>query len=252
MVLLDAEASNIDTEQSLNSLACPAVNRRFPIVVISDDGRLVWRVRLNEGEIDDLLPRDMPPLHWRLRLDSVLRTFRQARELEHLRNPGNRATDLSTPPANREMLVSMLFRETDRVHRMKTPLSVMLFGIRQSPQEQPHLSAAEYEYLLKEIVDRVYRLMRSYDFFCRLNTEEFALALPGCTPANAASLAERIRAEILDMSLRGSAQPLLGVDFGIAASHGRSPLVVLREAEHALRNVTAVQVSIPASRPRNS
>jgi len=60
------------------------------------------------------------------------------------------------------------------------------------------------------------------------------VALPGCTQARAAMMAERLRGvfgapfEVAGKSIR------LSACFGIADSLGRSPVVVLREAEQAL------------------
>ena len=53
---------------------------------------------------------------------------------------------------------------------------------------------------------------------------------------NAVLLAERIRAEVFSAPFHAAAHVVrLSACFGVAASAGRSPVIVLREAEEALR-----------------
>jgi diguanylate cyclase len=67
--------------------------------------------------------------------------------------------------------------------------------------------------------------------------DEFLLVLPGCSADNALMLAERIRVDIFCAPYHVGGQTIrLSACFGIAASHGRSPVVVLREAEQALQS----------------
>src|SRR4051794_21201839 len=113
----------------------------------------------------------------------------------------------------------------------------MLFEIDDGAHWETRFGAAGYEDLLRQTVGRVQRLLRSYDLFGRLGPAGFALGLPGCTPVNAVSLAERIRADVFGVPFPVSgASVRLTANFGIAASHGRSPVVVLRDAEQALRS----------------
>src|SRR4051812_22025625 len=235
LLLLDEQLPGMTVEQLLAALHAGTDDRRIPIVVISDDGMPQWRDRLAEGVIDDLFPREMPPFHWRVRVEQVLRTFHHMRELQHLQEIASRDIDRPTGLWNRGALLSMLFRETDRVQRMSTSLSLMLFDIDDIAHWEMRLGAAGCEDLLRLAVGRVHRLLRSYDLFGRLGPAGFALGLPGCTPVNAVSLAERIRAEVFGVPFPASALSVrLTANFGIATSRGRSPLVMLREAEQGL------------------
>jgi GGDEF domain-containing protein len=66
--------------------------------------------------------------------------------------------------------------------------------------------------------------------------DEFLLVLPGCSAVNAVLLAERMRVDVFCTPFRvGSDVVRLSACFGIASSQGRSPVVVLREAEQALQ-----------------
>jgi diguanylate cyclase (GGDEF)-like protein len=77
--------------------------------------------------------------------------------------------------------------------------------------------------------------LRSYDLIGRCGEDEFLIALPGCTLENALQLAGRIRQQILGRPFStDNDATTLTASIGVAASRGRSPLVVLRDAERAL------------------
>jgi diguanylate cyclase (GGDEF)-like protein len=79
-------------------------------------------------------------------------------------------------------------------------------------------------------------LLRSYDLIGRMGADEFLVALPGCGTANALLLAERIRSAAFAEPFRTSGKAVrLSACFAVAASQGRTPVVVLRELEEALR-----------------
>jgi GGDEF domain-containing protein len=77
--------------------------------------------------------------------------------------------------------------------------------------------------------------LRSYDLLGRPGMDEFLIGLPACSPASAMILAERLRVGVFSVPLRVAGEAIrLSACFGIANSRGRSPVVVLREAEKAL------------------
>ena len=84
------------------------------------------------------------------------------------------------------------------------------------------------------MVGRTKRLLRTYDLL-GCPGKAFLVGLPGCSLRNAVMLGERIRTEVFGPCFNVAGELIyLTVCLGIASSHGRSPLVVLREAEHAL------------------
>ena len=242
LALLDIDLPGMNIDQVLAAVRAGSEDRRFPIVLISDNVTPKWIDRLAEGIIDDLIPQNTPAEHWRVRLDSVLRAFRHNSELEHLREAAalHGETDRLTGLHNRPALLSMLFRETDRVQRMNTSLCLLLFGIDEFEHGNARLDAAACDNLLTQVVGRMLRLLRSYDLFGRVGPAEFLLGLPGCSPVNAVSLAERMRVEVFSAPFRAGRDAVrLTACFGIAPSQGRSPVVVLREAEQALDSAKA-------------
>lgn len=136
---------------------------------------------------------------------------------------------------NREALLSLLFQETDRVQRMKTPLSLLLLDLDDFSRINHNYDYETGDRILMELASRFRRQLRSYDLIGRCGEDEFLLALPGCGLGDAMELAERIRETILGRPFStGGESAALAASIGVAVSQGRSPLVVLREAERAL------------------
>jgi diguanylate cyclase (GGDEF)-like protein len=129
----------------------------------------------------------------------------------------------------------MMFRETDRVQRMNTSLCVILFDIDDFGHWNARLGTDACDDLLCQVAARASRLLRSYDLLGRAGKDEFLAALPGCSGVNAVMMAERLRMDVFSSPFRIDGEAVrLSACFGIASSMGRSPVVVLREAEQAL------------------
>jgi two-component system, cell cycle response regulator len=237
LLLLDVRLPGMETCQLLAAMRDAAGSRRFPIVLISDTVTEELLDRLAEGVIDDIVPRATAPEFWRVRIGSVMRGFRAEYDLEHLRESLalNAQFDRLTGVYNRDALLAMLFRETDRVQRMKSSLCMVLFDVDDFGHWNSRLGADACDGLLCQIVDRTTRLLRSYDLLGRVGEDEFLIAMPGCTAVNAMMLAERLRIEVFCEPFHVAGEVVrLSACFGISSSNGRSALVVLREAEHAL------------------
>lgn len=237
LALLDIQLPGVQLSQMITVARGTAGGRRCPIVVIADELESEWTAHLREGLIDDVMPRSIENPHWRIRLDIVLRTYHRMRDLDQLRE----ATALSaqqdplTHVYNRSTLLSMLFRETDRMQRMKTQLCLLLLDIDDFGHWNTRLGTEACDDLLCQVVERVNRLLRSYDLLGRLGKDEFLTILPGCSTVDAVLLAERLRMDVFAAPFHVAGEAIrLSACFGIASSEGRSPVVVLREAEVAL------------------
>ena len=242
LALLDVNLSGMEMGRLLAAVRAEVSGKRLPIVLISDTVTQEWIDRLAEGVIDDLILRASESPYWRLRLDMVLRALNRTRELESLREAAvlNAQMDRLTGVYNRETLLAMLFRETDRVQRMKSSLCMILFDIDDFGHWNSRLGSDACDDLLCQVVGRTTRLMRSYDLLGRPGMDEFLVALPGCTPVNAVMLAERLRIDVFCSPFRVAGESIrLSACFGIASSQGRSPVVVLRDAEQALQSAKA-------------
>ena len=149
-------------------------------------------------------------------------------------------TELSVDPLtqvyNRSALLSMLFLETDRAQRMKTPLCLLLLDIDGFGRWNSQLGKVTCDDVLRQVVERLRRLLRSYDLLGRVGGDEFLIVLPGCSATDALLLAERAQTEVFREPFHVAGEVLrLSACFGVAASEGRSPVVVLREAQTALQ-----------------
>ncbi len=241
LILLDAELPGMPPGmtmvQLLAALRAKTEGSGPPIVLIADRVTQDWIDWLAEGAIDELIPRSAESTYWQLRLDMVLRNQRMAHELDSLRDAVLRSAQLDrlTGVYNRETLLAMLFRETDRVQRNGSPMCLVLFDIDDFGHWNSRLGVDACDELLCQAASRTAALLRSYDVLGRPGMDEFLVALPSCTAANAMALTERLRAEVFSKPFHVAGESIrLSACFGIAASHGRSPVVVLREAENAL------------------
>lgn len=236
---LPATKSGMDISRLLAVARAEPDTHAYPIVLISDTVTEDWRNRLSEGVIDDVIMRSADLPYTLLRLEAAQRAHAGFRELEARRNSAalNAQRDALSGAFDRAALLSMLFRETDRVQRMKTPLSMILFGIDDDGQGDSQSGESARDEVLSLMTQRTIRLLRSYDLMGRVGKDEFLLALPGCDIFNATMLAERLRIDVFSSPFqapRGNIR--LSACFGVASSASRSPLVVLREVEKAMRN----------------
>jgi diguanylate cyclase (GGDEF)-like protein len=242
MALVDANLPGMAIEDLLAQAQPEDHALRFPIILISDAVSDKWIDRLAEGMIDDLILRSAESAYWRLRVDQVLRAFSLGLEVEVLRETtvADRIIDRLTGVYNRSALLAMLFRETDRVQRMNGRLCLLLFDIDDFGFWNSTLGDQACDDLLRQVAARTTRLLRSYDLLGRPGMDEFLIALPGCSVANARMLAERVRMEVFNVPFQVEDESVrLSACFGIALSQGRSPVVVLREAEESLLRAKA-------------
>jgi two-component system cell cycle response regulator len=233
---LTGSESASDITELLVAVRTQTSRRQLSLVLIADEVGEREAGFLAAGLIEDVAPRTMDAAWWRLRIQMALKGRSQAQELELLRESSrhNLQMDHLTGIYNRETLMAVLFRETDRVQRMKSSLATILFDIDDFGHWNSQLGADACDDLLRQVVMRASRILRSYDVFGRPGKDEFLLALPGCTRAHAAMMAERLRGIFsAPFDVEGKAIRLSAC-FGIADSLGRSPVVVLREAELAL------------------
>lgn len=237
LFVLDARLPDMPIGQLLAAARAIGDGPRVPILLVADIVSQEWVDRLADGAIDDLILRTAEFAYWQLRIDLLLRNRRLALELETLREAAirNAQFDRLTGVYNRETMLSMLFRETDRAQRMNSSLCLVLYDIDDFGHWNSRLGVDACDELLCQVASRTGALLRSYDLLGRPGMDEFLIALPACSPASAMILAERLRVDVFSVPFRVAGEAIrLSACFGIANSRGRSPVVVLREAEKAL------------------
>jgi two-component system cell cycle response regulator len=246
LVLLDVRLPATDPEMNIDRLLAAACSHSeqapSSIVVIADTVTQHWVDRLAEGVIEDLIPRNAELAYWRVRVEMALRHRQKAHELETFREAAarNAQIDRLTGVYNRETILSMLFRETDRVQRHGTALSLVVMDVDGFSHCNTRLGHDVCDDLLCQVAARLSRALRSYDQVGRLGMDEFLLVLPGCSTVNAALLADRLRIDVFATPfVVGRESIRLTASFGVTTSQGRSPVVVLREGEQALQSARA-------------
>lgn len=141
---------------------------------------------------------------------------------------------------SRDELIAVVFRETDRAQRMKTPLAMILCGINEWEKCRSTLDQRALDAAPLEIGQRITRFLRCYDSIGRYGEGKFVVVLPGCNSFNAVSLAERLSVGVFGPAIILCDQEIrFTACFGVAGSGGRSPLVVLQNAEQALDSARA-------------
>jgi two-component system cell cycle response regulator len=191
----------------------------------------------NDAGVDDFLAKPVDPLELRIRLHAAERVQSLYYDL-HESSEAIRylaSHDHLTGLWSREALLGLLFQETDRVQRMRTLLSFILLDIDGFSQVNLELGYEAGDTVLQQLAARFRRYLRSYDLIGRCGEDEFLIALPGCNSADALVMASRLRQCVIQPAFDlNSGSISITASFGISQSRGRSPLVVLREAERAL------------------
>src|ERR1039458_8772242 len=131
LIVLDARLPDMPISQLLAAAQAIGDGPHVPILLIADTVTQEWIDRLANGVIDDLILHPAEHAYWQLRIDLLLRNQRLALELKTLREAAirNAQFDRLTGVYNRETMLSMLFRETDRAQRMNSSLCLVLFDI---------------------------------------------------------------------------------------------------------------------------
>jgi diguanylate cyclase (GGDEF)-like protein len=242
IVLLDVRLPAVASGRLLATMHEYGVHRQCAIALIAQQVSDEWIARLREGVIDDIVPQNADAASWKTHISTMQRGHLLYCELEQMRASTlvELEHDRVTGMFNRETMLAILFRETDRVQRLHGALSMVLFEVDDFERWNGELGSEGGNALLREVANRSGRILRSYDMLGRVSANGFLLALPGCSTINAMMLAERLRADVFGepflIQTPGwePAEVPLTACFAITASRGRSPVVVLREAEETL------------------
>jgi two-component system, cell cycle response regulator len=242
LILLDVRLPCVANGRLLASAHDYGVRKRCAIALIAEQVSDEWIARLREGVIDDIVPRNADAAAWRTHVSTMQRGHALYCELEHLREAAlmEGQHDPVTGVFNRDTMLTILFRETDRVQRLHGALSVVVFDLDDFSYWNDQLGRDAGDQLLRQVAQRAGRMLRTYDVLGRLSRDEFLLGLPGCSMINAVMLTERLKMDILGETFwvkdgeKKIVEVRLSACFGITTSRGRSPVVVLREAEQTL------------------
>jgi diguanylate cyclase (GGDEF)-like protein len=211
--------------------------RHLWLMLMSDRPNADEVAMATDAGIDEFLvkPIDLQELRMRIRTGERVQSLYRELSDPAMAMEFHSTHDPLTGTWRREAILDLMFKETDRVQRLRSPLSIMLIDIDGFTALNTKCGHNDADKLLKLFANRLRHQLRSYDMLGRYAGDEFMVAFPGCTGADAEAKAERIRLAIAKkpFTLEGN-ELFLTASVGVAGSLGRSPLVVLREAERAL------------------
>ncbi len=189
--------------------------------------------------VDDFLLKPVNEIDLLVRLRTAERVQHLYHELQEQMEAVrfHASHDSLTGLLNREAMMRLLFQETDRVQRMRTPLTLMLIDLDRFAEINIEFGYGTGDAVLREFSQRLRRYLRSYDILGRCGEDEFLVGLPGCMADQADVMAEWLwlQSTVLERRYHIHRDVLsVTASIGLATSRGRSPLIVLREAERAL------------------
>ena len=156
---------------------------------------------------------------------------RQERELIRLA-----WTDSLTGAMNRHRFMDLAGKEIDRTRRRDGKMSLLLLDADHFKQINDKYGHAAGDAILKGLVERWTRSLRSHDLIGRIGGEEFCILLPEISEANAFSTANRLRKETADLPFAHEGQLLrVTVSIGVATlAVGEDLPSLMQRADRAL------------------
>lgn len=137
------------------------------------------------------------------------------------RERANARRDPLTGCPNRRAFYEVFAREADRSARLGAPVSVLSIDLDRFKALNDAHGHAFGDEILKQLARRITAHVRSHDLVVRWGGEEFVVLLPHTDPADAASLAERIRSGVESPPFRagdGDRQVALTCSVGVAGT----------------------------------
>jgi diguanylate cyclase (GGDEF)-like protein len=218
-------------------------NGQYPDAIGNEEAWIAQRIEMhqNPGEpIEQHLPGDT----W-LRVQErrtsegglvgfrfdITELKRQERELIRLA-----WTDSLTDAMNRHRFMDLAGKEVERARRRNSELSLLLLDADHFKQINDKYGHAAGDAILKGLVERWTRSLRSHDLIGRIGGEEFSIVLPDANAANAMCTAERLRKEIAELPFAFEGQLLrVTVSIGVATlAAGEDLPALMQRADKAL------------------
>ena len=158
-----------------------------------------------------------------------LTLHRTNRYLAHLA-----AYDALTGLPNQRHFLRLLSSEMMRSERMGEPVSLIMIDVDHFKRVNDTHGHLVGNRVLMSVADDISRSARAYDDACRVGGEEFAVILPHTEPADALSVAERMRSNVALIAHEG--QPGVTISAGVATfpTDGDTIRVLIGRADEAL------------------
>ena len=128
-------------------------------------------------------------------------------------------TDVLTQSSNRRHFFDCALGEFERARQFGTPLAFLLLDIDDFKQINDRYGHQMGDRVLQRLAQCGASVLRRGDLFGRIGGEEFAALFPGCEPALAGQIAERLQREVKRLGFAHQ-----GKSFGITISQGLTSL----------------------------
>lgn len=137
---------------------------------------------------------------------------------------------------NRRYFHRRLEEELQRAQRHKTPVALLMVDIDDFKTINDRFGHMAGDTVIRGVSEILRRSVRTFDLCTRFGGEEFAIVMPGSSPENSASIAERIRQRIEEY--KPDEPELKGVrvtaSFGLSVSQDMAPRELIDRADQAL------------------
>jgi len=237
IALIDSDIQSLSGLQVIHSVRQRYQQSETWLMLMGSEANTGGVQMAAEAGADDFVLKPVNPsdLRVRLRVAERVQVLTQRVRAESEAAHFHATHDSLTGLLSRESILKDLFRETDRASRMNSPLAYLLVDLDSFSLINMNYGYSVGDHILKELGQRLRRHLRTYDLAGRYGEDEFLIGLPGCSTDNQLPIAERMRKAVLERPFDvGKDRVLISASIGVAQSHGRSPLVVLRDAERAL------------------
>jgi len=125
---------------------------------------------------------------------------------------------------NRRAFLERLAEELARAKRNGSKLSLLLLDVDHFKRVNDRLGHQAGDDVLRALGSRLSAVLRKYDTLARYGGEELIAALPGCGPATALVVAERMRSAVASVPIETGAGPVeLTVSIGSATCAAGEP-----------------------------
>jgi diguanylate cyclase (GGDEF)-like protein len=132
---------------------------------------------------------------------------------------------------NRKAILTILERELLRAERDQTPVGLIMIDVDHFKSVNDSRGHAAGDAVLRIIASGIAAVVRPYDSVGRYGGEEFLIVAPGCGPAEAWDLAERVRVHVAGCSIvAGGSTVQVSLSLGIATGQTASDIEKLLQA----------------------
>lgn len=190
---------------------------------------------------------------WILQRAVTRRTAALRRALERMRQMA--VTDELTGLHNRRFFLNRWEWECERAKRYQRPLACLMIDVNGFKQVNDRLGHHVGDLILKQVAQELQVLLRQSDILARFGGDEFVIALPETSFAQAESVAEKLRHLTIPVS-QSQGQRVDPVSLSVGLSRiseaGETPTAILQAADQSLYAWKRRRIAQPVDPPETA